>query len=63
LYCDDKKEIQCEEHKGFFIGKTVPKSSKSEVAMLPYKDNTFLKVAKKKKKKRGFKKKLLFSCG
>ncbi len=51
MYCDDKKEIQCEEHKGFFIGKTVPKSSKSEVAMLPYLDNTFLKVTKKKKKK------------
>jgi hypothetical protein len=39
----------------------VPKSSKSEVAMLPYLDNTFLKVAKNKK--RGFKKKILFSCG
>jgi len=35
--------------KDFFIGKTVPKSSMSEVAMLPYLDNTFLKVAKKKK--------------
>jgi hypothetical protein len=47
----------------FFIGKTVPKSSKSEVAMLPYLDNTFLKVAKNKKKKEDLKKKLLFSCG
>jgi hypothetical protein len=52
LFCDDKKEIQCEKHKGCFIGKTVPKSSKSEVAMLPYLDNTFLKVAQKRKEKR-----------
>jgi hypothetical protein len=34
-----------------FIGKTVPKSSKSEVAMLPYLDNTFLKVAKKEEER------------
>jgi len=52
LYCDNKKEIQYEEHKGFFIGKTVPKPSKTEVAMLPYLNNTFPKVAQKKKKKR-----------
>jgi hypothetical protein len=52
--------------KNFLLEKTVPKSSKSEVAMLPYLDNTFLMVAKKEKKKekkRGFKKILLFSCG
>jgi hypothetical protein len=36
--------------KDFLLEKIVPKSSKSEVAMLPYLDNTFLKVAKNQKK-------------
>jgi hypothetical protein len=44
-----KRKSNVKNTKDFFIGKTVPKSSKSEVAMLPYLDNTFLKVAKKKK--------------